>query len=384
MIWRWVRRLFVVALLVAGVVLARYTLFKPAVVPVTVFRVATGTVEETVTNSKAGSVETRRRASLSPELGGRVEMLAVREGQRVKRGDVLLRLVADEYRAQAALQARALEVARVTVTEACEASLLARREAERTRSLVESGLASPQQLDQLDTQRETAGALCGAARSRVEQAQAALHLARVMEGKTVLRAPFDGVAARVSTEVGEWITPAPTGIPIPPVIELISQDAIYVTAPLDEVDVAKVAVGMPVRVTMDAFPGRSFTGRLTRVAPFVDDQLEQNRTFDVEVEFDDHDVARTLLPGTSADVEVILQARTGVLRVPAYALTQGDRVLVVRDEALVATPVKVGLRNWDFAEIVGGLAEGDRVVTSLDRVEVKEGARVRVESETTR
>ena len=100
MIWRWVRRLLVVALLVAGVVLARYTLFKPQIVPVTVFRVGRGTVEETVTNSKAGSIKSRRHASLSPEMGGRVEMLAVREGQRVKQGDVLMRLVADEYRAQ--------------------------------------------------------------------------------------------------------------------------------------------------------------------------------------------------------------------------------------------------------------------------------------------
>jgi HlyD family secretion protein len=382
--WRWTRRLVILAVLAGAVAWARWALFKPPIVPVTVYRVARGPVEETVTNSKAGTVKSRRRAALSSELGGRVEALFVKEGDRVRKGDVLMRLVVDEYRAQAALQTRALEVARVVVAEACERAQLATREAQRLDDLVQSGLVSKQQLDRAVTERDAARATCDATRARVQQAEAALSLARVQEDKTVIRAPFDAVVAEVSAEIGEWITPAPPGIPIPPVIELIDPAGIYVSAPLDEVDVAKVHEGLPVRVTLDAYAGQSFAGRLVRVAPYVEDRQEQNRTFEIEVELADRDASQRLLPGTSADVEVILQVRPDVVRIPAYALMQNAQVLVVRDEALVAVDVKTGLRNWDFVEVVDGLSVGEMVVVSIDRVEVKAGARVRIESETTR
>ena len=111
------------------------------------------------------------------------------------------------------------------------------------------------------------------------------------------------------------------------------------------------------------------------------DVQQQSRTFEVEVDLDDAAFARTLLPGSSADVEVILDARDGVLRVPSYALIDGKKALVLRDGTLAAVPVEIGLRNWGFAEVKRGLAAGDAVVVSLDRAEVKEGARARVAEE---
>ena len=381
---RWLRRSILLLAILAAIVAGRAYLLRPAIVPVTVYRVARGPVEETVTNSKAGTVRSRRRATLSPEVGGRVVELAVREGARVRRGDLLMRLSPAEYDANAALQSRAVEVARAAEREMCESAQLATREAERIQQLVASELVSRQRLDQAVSARDTAVAGCEAARARARQADAALHVASVQQAKTVIRAPFDGVVAEVSAEVGEWITPAPPGVPIPPVIELIDPDQIYVSAPLDEVDSGKVRTGLPVRVTLDARPGASLLGRLVRVAPYVQDAQEQNRTFEVEVDLDDRATARTLLPGTSADVEVILQVHADVLRVPAYALMQDTRVLVVRDGRLVATAVTIGLRNWDFVEIASGLAPGDPVVVSLDRPEVVAGAHARTESETTK
>jgi HlyD family secretion protein len=197
-----------------------------------------------------------------------------------------------------------------------------------------------------------------------------------------LRAPFDGVVAEISCEVGEWITPSPPGLPIPPVIEVLDDRAIYVSAPLDEVDVGRVHVGQPVRITLDAHPGESFPGRLDRVAPYILDLEEQNRTFEVEVEFDDREFAATLPPGASADVEVILEAKEDVLRIPSYALIEGGRVLLLEGDRLVSREVSAGLKNWQFTEITGGLDGGESVVVSLDRVEVQEGALARMESET--
>jgi HlyD family secretion protein len=154
-----------------------------------------------------------------------------------------------------------------------------------------------------------------------------------------------------------------------------------VSAPLDEADVARVHPGLPVRITMDAFRGQSFAGTLSYVSSFVETRQEQNRTLTVEAVFTEGGLPPNVLPGLSADVEVILDARDDVLRIPTYALLEGNRVLVVRGEKLESVEVKTGLRNWEFTEVTSGLDVNDRVVVSLDRPEVKAGAKVRVTTE---
>ena len=153
---------------------------------------------------------------------------------------------------------------------------------------------------------------------------------------------------------------------------------------MDEADVAKVRVGLPVRITMDAYRGQTFPGTVSYVSSFVQTKEEQNRTLEVEAIFDPGKRPPGVLPGLSADLEVILGARENVLRIPTYALLEGDRVLQVSNDHLVSVKVQTGLRNWEFTEVLSPLKEGDRIVVSLDRPEVKAGARVRVTSETQR
>ncbi len=370
--------------LAAVVVLVRLTVLRPAPVPVTVFRAALGRVEESVTNSKAGTIKARRRATLSSEVGGRVRELPARKGMRVHQGEVLMRVADADYRAQVALQESALEAARSGRTEACRTAEQLDRDLARNEALSREKLVSVELVDQLQSRRDAAAAACSASASRIHQAEATLDAARINLEKTVLRAPFDGVVADVTTEVGEWITPSPPGLPIPPVIVLLDDGAIYVSAPMDEVDVGRVRVGQPVRLTLDAYPGRSLSGRVTRVAPYVQDQQEQNRIFEIEAEFEDTAFARQVPPGTSADVEVVLAARDGVLRIPSSAVLEGDRVLVLRDGKIGGRKIDLGLKNWQFAEVRSGLARGDAVVVSLDRADVREGARAAVTAETTK
>jgi len=376
------KRAFWVAGVLGIALLARLTLFRPADVPITVFRAASGRVEETVTNSKAGTVKSRRRATLSTEVGGRVRELPARKGARVRRGDLLLRIADDDYRAQVLVLESALSAAKSVRVEACRTAEQLDRDLARSRQLAKDQIVSQELLEALQSRRDGAAAACEAARARIAQAEAAREVARVTLQKTTLKAPFDGVVADVTTEVGEWITPSPPGLPIPPVIVLIEDAAIYVSAPMDEVDVGRVRFGQAARITIDAYPNRSFSGKVTRVAPYVLDVQEQNRTFEIEAELDDSAFARKLLPGTSADVEVILAAKDGVLRIPSYALLEGGRVLVVEKNRLATRSVRTGLKNWQFVEVVEGLAAGDLVTVSLDRVEVKEGARVSIEAET--
>jgi HlyD family secretion protein len=381
---RWIWRGLLLIGLAAVVVTLRLTVFAPVPVPITIFRVAPGRVEETVTNSKAGSIKTRRHASLSTEIGGRVRAVPVKVGAHVRRGDLLVQLVDDDLRAQLEFQRRSLDAALADERQARATTEQAGRELTRTRTLVEGGAAAPAALERAETDARMALAAMDATRARIAQAGAAVHVAEVALGRTRLRAPFDAIVSELRTEVGEWITPAPPGIPVPTVVELLAPAPVYVSAPMDEVDVTKMRLALPVRVTLDAIAGRAFPARVTRIAPYVSDRVEQGRTFDVEVELTGAAPDLVFVPGTSADIEVILHAREDVLRVPTSALIQDRAVLVVRDDRLVETPVQVGLRNWDFVEITGGLARGDRVVVSLDRTEVRQGARVRVETEVAR
>lgn len=375
----WLRRGAVLLAAVAAVLLLRVTLFRPDPVPVTVVAVAKGAVEETVAGSRAGTVKSRRRATLSPEVGGRVERLAVREGDRVRKGDLLVRIAADDVKAQVVLADKSLVVAQAAEVEACRAAEQARRDLARSRSLARDEVLAVGLLEKAETEAGMTAAACEAARARVGQARASLDVARVALEKTVLKAPFDGVVAEMSTEEGEWVTPSPPGLPIPPVVELFDPDDVYVSAPLDEVDLGRVKKDAEVRVAIDAYPGRTFAGRVTRVADYVLDQREQNRTFEVEVALDDAAFARTLLPGASADAVVVLARKEDVLRVPSYAILPGGRALVLSKGRLVEAKVETGLKGAEWAEVVSGLSAGDLVVTSLDRPEVNEGARARAE-----
>jgi len=220
-----------------------------------------------------------------------------------------------------------------------------------------------------------------AANARILEAEAALEASRAMLSKTVITAPFDGIVLDVTIEVGEWISPAPPGVFIPSVVDLIDPQALYLSAPIDEADVARLRVGLPVRVTLDAFRGQAFDGTLTYISSFVEARQEQNRTLRIEAELKETSFPANLLPGLSADLEVILDSREQVLRIPTYALLEGGRVLVVQNGRLEEKKVATGLHNWSYTEITSGLAAGESVVVSLDRTEVKAGAQVVVTAE---
>lgn len=358
-----------------------YKVVVPDPVPVTVYRMARGTVEETVTNSKAGTVKARRRAKISPEIGGRAAYIGFRPGAHVRKGEVLLRINDSDLKASLALAGQDVATSKASAQEACLAAELAQRDLKRTLELKDDRIVSAEMLDRLQSQSDAAAARCQAAHANAERAQASVDLARANLNKTVLRAPFDGIVADLKAEVGEWVSPSPPALPIPPVFDIIDPTSIYVSAPLDEVDAGKLKTGLRARITLDPYPNRSFKGRVTRVAPYVQDIQEQNRTFEVEVDFDDAEFARTLLPGTSADIEIILKAVESVLRMPSYALLEGNRVLVFNDGRLGAVEVKTGMRNWEFTEVKEGLGEGEPVVVSLDRAEVMEGARATIRDE---
>ncbi len=372
-------RLGVAAALVAAVAVLRATVFAPDPMPVRVVAAEWGRVEQTVTNSRAGTAKARRRAKLSPEIGGQVVELPFAAGDRVRAGEVLLRLEDSSLRARLDLARRDLEAARAERERACVAAERAGRELARIERLARDEIVSTDLLDEAASARRVAEAACRAAEATAERAGAAVTLAATELAKGVLRAPFDGIVAEISIEVGEWTTPSPPALPVPPVIDVLDPSSIYISAPMDEVDSARIRAGQRARVTVDSHRDEVFPGRVSRVAPYVLDIEAQNRTVEIEVALDDAVRAAELLPGTSADVEVILEVKEDALRVPTSTLMEGGRVLVVRDDRLEERQLAVGLRNWDWTEVVGGLEAGEAVVASLDRAEIRAGARVVVE-----
>lgn len=370
----WPARVLIGVAVVAALAAVIWWLGQPKPVKVVLLEVGRGTVEATISNTRAGTVEACQRTKLSTIAGGRIEVLAVKEGDKVRKGQLLMQLWNDDQQAEQRLAQAGLETARKRVVEACTVAENAVREAERRRDLFKQGFISESAYDAARVEADARSAACATARTDVAQAQARVELSRVVRGRTVLIAPFDGTVAKIVGEVGEYSTPSPPGVATPPAIDLIDESCLYVKAPMDEVDAPKIVVGQPVRITLDALPKQSFPGRLKRVAPYVSAVEKQARTVDIEATFDDPASVGRLLVGYSADVEIILDVRRDVLRVPTAALLEGGRVLVLEKGKLAERKVKTGVANWEFTEIVEGLAAGDRIVTSLEREGVKAGA----------
>lgn len=369
------RKLLVSTLVFALIGALIYWNSRPKPIAVIVKAADSGTVESTLSNTRAGTVEACQRTRLSTIVGGRIEILAVKEGDRVKRGQLLLKLWNDDQAAQTTLADAQLNSARKRIVEVCTLADSAEREAQRTTDLRQKGFVSSSREDVARAEAEGKRAACETTRADVQQAEARLAVTRVEQSRTRLIAPFDGIVAKIVGDLGEYTTPSPPGVATPPAIDLIDPTCLYVNAPMDEVDAPKIVPGQTARITLDALPGKPFAAKVKRVAPVVSAIEKQARTVDVEVRFDQPEEANGLLVGYSADVEIVLARREKTLRIPTAALLEGGRVLVLNPETkkLDERLLKTGVSNWEFTEVLEGLKEGERVVTSLEREKVKAG-----------
>ncbi|HET8732024.1 MAG TPA: efflux RND transporter periplasmic adaptor subunit [Moraxellaceae bacterium] len=351
---------------------------RPAPVPVRLATVDQGPVEATVANTRAGTVKACRRSRLSLHSGGRVAELKVKEGDRVRKGDLLLRLESEDREALVAQAQAQVAAAEKREQQACRSADFDQRDLLRSQTLAADKLISAQALDAARTRAASSKDACAAARADLKVAHANDRLADTQRSQTELRAPFDGIVAEVNGEVGEYATPSPPGVPTPPAVDLIDDSCLYVTAPVDEVDAAKLRVGQPARISLDAYRGRTFDGHVMRLAPYVLDLEKQARTVDVDVAFDATPADVRLLAGQSADIEVIL-SRATLLRLPTEAVQEGNRVLVYdpATRKLGSRQFTPGIGNWTWTGVKDGLHKGDQVVLSLDRKGVAAGARAR-------
>jgi len=368
------RALALLLIIAVAAFLLQRSLFRQRPIAVESATTSTGAVEDVVTNSESGTVRSRSRVKLGVETLGRIAEIPHREGSEIRPGDLLLRLDESTEKTRLVEARRERDAARAARESARSASRLAGQAFERASALLTQGLVSKEQLDEARTARDRAEADARGASARVGASDAAVRLAEDALTHLEIRAPFEGVVAHRYAEVGERVAPGQ------PLLEILSRNRLYVSAPIDERDAGRLREGMPVRITVDSYPNVVWASRISRLAPVVEEAEEQNRTMEIEAEIAPETGKPSPAPGMTADVEIILDRRDRVLRVPSFAVIDGARVLLVREGRAVSRPVKVGLRNWEWAEIQGGLVNGDRVITSLDRPGLKDGAPVSASS----
>ena len=287
-----------------------------------------------------GSVEAVRTARLASPAEGPVQDLRVLEGDRVRSGQLLLTIGRKE---------------------AADASLAYAREAERreveelkrVEELVGMGALPSEELDR--------------ARLNFERARAQLQQAEEVSGDYQVRAPWDGVVARVLVHDGNYVAPRT------PLVELFDPRTLVVRLAVPEAASAIVTHGMPARVLLDAYPGRTFHGRISRIHPELD---RQTRTRTVEAEVTSADLA----PGMFARVSFELESVGDAVVVPDAAVVAspdgGLSVFVVQDSVVARRPVTAGMEEGRRIQILSGIQPGELVVVSGQR-DLRDGLQVR-------
>lgn len=369
-------RWLVMFLVVAGIGGGVWWLSRPKPVEVLLHTVERGVVRATVSNTRVGTIEACSRAKMSPSMPGIVAILPVREGDQVAANQVLMEIWNNDLKAEL----RQIETDIVTserrADEACVTAAGALRESNRLQRLAKQKLIAEEAMDTAVTRTASRRAACAAAHAVIASSAARRDMVEQQIEKSRLRAPFAGIVAELNAKLGEFITPSPTGIATLPAIDLIDMSCMYVSAPIDEIDAPAIKPGMSACVSLDAFPDKRCGAVVRRVAPFVLEREKQARTVEVEVELKRPEDLADLLPGYSADIEVLIEEHPDVLRVPSEAVLNGTEVLIYdpATQRLEKRIFKPGVSNWEFTEVLEGLDAGTQIVNSIGRKDVKDGA----------
>lgn len=370
-----------------------------------------------------GEVRPARLVEISSNVMGRVEEVRVKEGERVNRGDLLLRLDDERYRSAAAQTRARLDAAQANLAVARATADLSKQTLARKERLAAERLISPEELEQVKTQAAVDVARYDAANEDLRSLRAGLAEVEKDLRETVFTAPMDGIVTALNIETGENVITGTMNNPGTVILVLADLDTMLVETEVDETDVVRLAIGQATKVTVDALPDTILNGRVLSIGQSgrrsSGSSQGQGISFLVRVKIDDP--PSSLRPGMTADVEVLAAVREEALAVPIQALvaypepvverwetrrargnakskkeddleltpadTTGRRAKLVegifidRDKTARFVRVKLSTRGDTHVAIEGEVTAGDRVITGPYRTlrALKDGDRVQAE-----
>src|SRR5262249_26384332 len=362
----------------------------------------------------SGQVRPQTKVDVASDVSGKITKLVVKEGQMVKRGDLLLQI--DPTQAQAAVERAeaVLASSKAQLTQSKANLDQAKKSYERSAAIKKANpqLMSDEQIDQLKTAVDVNEALVEAASHAVDQAIASINDAKSSLDKTTIFAPMTGQITRLNVEQGETAIQGTLNKDAATLLTISDMSVLETRVKVDETDVARIAVGDSAQVQLDAFPDTTFIGRVTRISNSSVKGTTATTTTDQAV---DYEVTIQLLnapkdtrPDVSATAKIITDSRTSVMSVPIIALTvrenqalqQGDTAVgpgkakpaqemgkkdvegvfvVGTDNKVTFRAVKVGIAGEKHFEILSGLKDGEKIVAGTYQAirELKDGALVR-------
>lgn len=353
-------------LLVAGAVVAyRWWLTPRATVDITTATTVTSGQATTILNA-SGYVVAQRRAAVASKATGRLLELRVKEGDRVKQGEILARLE-DADMAAALAGARAdLNVSRSTLDQAKVELTDATLDYERKTGLFKTGLIPKAEFDPAEARYRRAQAGVASAKARVNAAEAAVQAAQVEVEYTIIRAPFDGTVLTKEAEVGEVVAPFGSAASAKAaVVTMADMSSLQVEADVSESNIQKITVGQRCEITLDAYPNTNYQGIVQAIVPTVD---RAKATVLTKIKFTNLDAR--VLPEMSARVSFLSEPSSGsedasrVAVNPAAIVSRGPRrvAYLVRGDRVEEVVVEEGGMAGSLAVITRGLQAGDRVV----------------------
>ncbi len=374
---------WMIGIVLLGVLFLMYRQSTPARIIVKTHTVSKGRVSSTVSNTRVGTIKACRRSYLAPTTGGQLARLLTAEGDKIKQGQLLMEIWNKDLLAQQKLQQATIAMQQAKTRQRCTLAGGAHREARRLLKLRRKNqIVSEEQVDQAETHAKAQSAACAAAKLTIDVHQAELEKVNAAIEQTRVYAPFDGIVAEINAELGEFVTPSPPGIPTLPPIDMLDISCLYVSAPIDEVDAPKIKTGMSACVLLDAFTEKRCSGTVTRIAPYVLEKEKQARTVEVEVKLTDAKDLTELLPGYSADIEILLAEKKQVLRIPTSTILDGHLVYKVNsDGQLKKSNITTGIQNWQYTHVLTGLDEGDQIILSTAQEGLAEDIFVSIEND---
>ena len=359
------------------------------------------------TVTASGRITPKSAVDISSDITGRIVRLPVKEGDRVRKGDLLVRIDPSQYEAAVARAQAMLSSSEASALQARANRDQAKRALDRAMSLrrTDSNLVSNEQLEQAQTSFDVAEALAVSAEHQVEQARAGLREANDQLAKTVLRSPIDGQVTRVSVEEGEVAVPGTFSRETGLLLTVSDLSVILVKVQVDETDVVRLHLGDSAEVTIDAFPDTTFSGRVTKIsqsailAASAAASATGDRAVDYDVEVTLDDPPPDIRPDLSATSKVVTATRDSVLSIPIIALTVREHQPISTENAPQDTtakketegvflteggraqfrPVKVGIAGEEYFEVLEGLKAGDTIVAGPYQTirDLKDSSRVR-------